>query len=141
MSAQHGRELLFEYAATFLDTGLALSPCGLEPRSGVQQETTGLFQGLHGLFHDSLPDGRGLRLMNRELARRGLHPATVSPLESLQCLGTRAMGGLAYDPVDRVQVGVDAGERTERRHVHAREHPRVRRHVLTLPARCGRPDP
>ena len=72
-----------------------------------------MFHGLHGLFHDSLPDGWGLRLINRELARRGLDPATVSPLERLQFLGTRAMGGLTYRPVldpDAPSASIDLGE-------------------------------
>ena len=111
--AQRGRTLLFEYDTAFLQSGLALSPLGLPLQSGVQQETTGVFRGLHGLFHDSLPDGWGLRLRDCELARRGLDPATVSPLERLQFLGTRAMGGLTYHPAldpEAPSAPIDLGE-------------------------------
>ena len=111
--AQRGREILFEYDAAFLEAGLALSPLGLPLRAGVQQETTGVFEGLHGLFHDSLPDGWGQRLMDRELARRGLDPAAVTPLERLQFLGARAMGGLTYHPAldpAATSATVDLGE-------------------------------
>lgn len=96
--AQRGRDILFEYDDEFLSSDLALSPLGAPLRAGVQQETTRIFDGLHGLFHDSCPDGWGLRLMDRELARQGRDPATVLPLERLQFLGTRAMGALTYHP-------------------------------------------
>jgi len=44
--AQRGHEILFEYDAAFIATGLALSPLGLPLRAGVQQEATRIFQGL-----------------------------------------------------------------------------------------------
>ena len=101
--AQRGHDILFEYDDAFIPTGLVLSPLGLPLRAGVQQETTRIFHGLHGLFHDSLPDGWGLRLMDREFSRRGFDPATVTPVERLQFLGTRPMGGLTYHPAADAQ--------------------------------------
>jgi serine/threonine-protein kinase HipA len=111
--AQRGHEILFEYDAAFIATGLALSPLGLPLRAGVQQEATRIFQGLHGLFYDSLPDGWGLRLMDREFARRGLDPAAIKPVERLQFLGTRAMGALTYHPAadpEQPPAPIDLGE-------------------------------
>jgi serine/threonine-protein kinase HipA len=96
--AQRGHDVFFEYDTAFLAAGIELSPLGLPLVPGVQQEPTRIFAGLHGVFFDSLPDGWGLRLMDREFASRGIEPATVTPLERLQCVGTRAMGGLTYHP-------------------------------------------
>lgn len=96
--AQRNHDIFFEYDDAFLQSNLTLSPLGLPLRDGVHQESTQIFQGLHGLFQDSLPDGWGLRLMDREFARRGRDPATVTPTERLQFLGTRAMGALTYHP-------------------------------------------
>ena len=38
-------------------------------------------QGLPGPVYDALPDGWGMRLMDRLFKRRGLHPARIGPLE------------------------------------------------------------
>jgi serine/threonine-protein kinase HipA len=51
-----------------------------------------------GAFNDSLPDGWGLLLMDREFRKRGLDPGTLSPLDRLAYIGTRGMGALTYHP-------------------------------------------
>jgi serine/threonine-protein kinase HipA len=98
---QQGHEIWFEYASAFLETDIELSPFALPLRPGVHQESTRVFRGLHGLFQDSLPDGWGLRLMDREFARRGIEPATVTPIQRLRFMGSRAMGALTYEPAER----------------------------------------
>ncbi len=48
----------FEFDQTFLQTGLELSPLHHNTAAGLQRPyDTGVFDGLHGLFNDSLPDG------------------------------------------------------------------------------------
>src|SRR5207237_1238451 len=61
------------------------------------------FGPLPGLFDDSLPDGWGLLLMDRMFRRRGIDPASVSPLDRLSYLGTRTMGALTYHPPAEVE--------------------------------------
>ena len=94
------RQIFFEYAPTFLATGLELSPFKLPLRSGVFQQGVPEFLGLPGLFFDSVPDGWGLLLMHRKLRERGNDPERVSPLSMLRYLGDRPMGALTYHPVD-----------------------------------------
>jgi serine/threonine-protein kinase HipA len=96
--AQHGHDIYFEYAPSFIAAGLELSPLGLPLKPGLHSERERAFGGLHGVFADSLPDGWGLRLMDRDFAKRGLDPATVTPVERLLAVGTRAMGALTYHP-------------------------------------------
>lgn len=55
--------------------------------------------GLHGFLADSLPDGWGLRLMDRVFENHGLDPMSVTPLERLAFIGNRATGALSFEPV------------------------------------------
>ena len=51
------RKIYFEYDAAFIRSGLELSPLRLPLKSGLQSFDPHLFEGLPGLFNDSLPDG------------------------------------------------------------------------------------
>ncbi len=92
------RQLYFEYDNAWLKTGFALSPYQLPLSASLQKDDTGLWQGLHGIFNDSLPDGWGLLLMDRALRQAGIDPRKISPLERLAWLGHRTMGALVYEP-------------------------------------------
>lgn len=98
--AEQSRRIWFEYDPSFLPLGMELSPFRLPLRPGLTEHTDRAFGQLPGLFDDSLPDGWGLLLMDRELRRRGLDPASVSVLDRLTWLGTRTMGALTYHPPD-----------------------------------------
>ena len=103
--AEHEHRVYFEYDSAWLERGRELSPFKLATRPGLLEHTDRAFGPLPGLFDDSLPDGWGLLLMNRHFQRRGLEPASVSPLERLAYLGTETMGALTYHPpVDREEV-------------------------------------
>lgn len=94
----HRREVLFEYDAAFLQRGLELSPFKLPLRAGVFTGAPQRFDGLMGLFDDSLPDGWGRLLIDRRARRQGLSPAQLGPLDRLSLVGSRAMGALIYEP-------------------------------------------
>lgn len=96
--ARKDRELLFEYDPSFLGLGLQLSPFKLPLRSGVVTGNSGLFDGLMGVFEDSLPDGWGRLLIDRRAAKAGLSPVSLGPLDRLALTGARAMGALVYEP-------------------------------------------
>ena len=57
--ARRDRKIYFEYAADFITRNLYVSPFRLPLKSGVQRFDNRLFEGLPGLFDDSLPDGWG----------------------------------------------------------------------------------
>ncbi len=57
--AMKADRIYFEYDAAFLELNLPVSPFKLPLRSGVQVNEDGVFDGLFGLFNDSLPDGWG----------------------------------------------------------------------------------
>jgi len=92
------RKIFFEYNAEFLKTGLELSPFKLPLKPGVIPCEDRLFDGLFGVFNDSLPDGWGRLLLDRKLMRLGIHLGELSPLDRLYYIGSRGMGALLYEP-------------------------------------------
>lgn len=96
--AEQERRVYFEYDAAFLDTPLPISPLKLPVRPGLFEQVERDFAEVFGVFNDSLPDGWGLLLMDREFEKRGLRPATVSALDRLAYIGTRGMGALTFHP-------------------------------------------
>jgi serine/threonine-protein kinase HipA len=92
------RQIFFEYDAAFIKTGLALSPFKLPLKAGVIESNDRTFEGLFGVFNDSLPDGWGRLLLDRKLMNAGLNPGTLSPLDRLRFVGTSGMGALSYEP-------------------------------------------
>ena len=69
-------------------------------RAGVFEETSRVFDGLFGLFNDSLPDGWGCLLLDRKLRQQGLSFREISPLHRLSIIGRDPMGALEYEPAD-----------------------------------------
>jgi serine/threonine-protein kinase HipA len=91
-------ELLFEFEGAFLATGLSLSPIKLPLRAGVVRGDPTRFDGLMGLFDDSLPDGWGRLLIDRRARQQGYAAAQLGPLDRLSLVGSHAMGALVYEP-------------------------------------------
>ena len=92
------RRSYFEYAPAFLDAPLPLSPFALKVTAGATPAPYIPFEGLHGLFNDSLPDGWGRRLLDRRLQRLGRDPQSLGPLDRLAFVGEAGMGALLYQP-------------------------------------------
>lgn len=92
------RKIFFEYAPGFLKTNLELSPFKLPLKPGVFVCEDQLFDGLFGVFNDSLPDGWGRLLLDRKLMNAGIFPNELTPLDRLCYVGSRGMGALSYQP-------------------------------------------
>lgn len=92
------RKIFFEYDAEFLKTGIELSPFKLPLKPGILTTEDRLFEGLFGVFNDSLPDGWGRLLLDRMLMKYGMSPENLSPLDRLCYVGTHGMGALLYEP-------------------------------------------
>lgn len=54
------------------------------------------FDGLHGLFNDSLPDGWGRLSLDRRLQRAGIDYTQLTPIDRLSAVGRTGMGALSY---------------------------------------------
>jgi serine/threonine-protein kinase HipA len=92
------RKIFFEYDTDFIKTGLELSPFKLPLKAGVVASHEQAFDGLFGVFNDSLPDGWGRLLLDRKLMKAGLIPEHLSPLDRLCFVGCGGMGALSFEP-------------------------------------------
>lgn len=92
------RKIYFEYEKEFLKSGIELSPYKLPLKAGLFRCDDDTFEGLWGVFADSLPDGWGRLLMDRHLQKIGVNPRSISPLDRLAFVGAHAMGALSYEP-------------------------------------------
>jgi serine/threonine-protein kinase HipA len=88
----------FEYAPQFLTTGIQVSPFYLPLKSGVFIAKKEPFNGLFGVFNDSLPDGWGTLLTDRMLAKHKIPLAVVNVLNRLCIIGGSGMGALTFEP-------------------------------------------
>lgn len=92
------RKIYFEYDRSFIARGLEISPVRLPLQPGLRSFEAGLFEGLPGVFNDSLPDGWGRLLFDRVLRAEGILPEQLSPLDRLVHVGSTGMGALVYEP-------------------------------------------
>jgi serine/threonine-protein kinase HipA len=101
----------FEWSDEARARNLDLSPLHLPLDIGVwasqhERDLPVEYQGLPGFLNDALPDGWGLYLMDKALARAGIPPELITPATRLAFLGDRAWGSLSFQPV----IGEDISE-------------------------------
>ncbi|AYG00393.1 type II toxin-antitoxin system HipA family toxin [Lactococcus allomyrinae] len=91
----------FQYDSDFQQSGYSISPLKLPLNSNVFVADSMPFQGNFGVFDDSLPDGWGRLLQDRELRKRGVDPLSITTLQRLAIIGGNGRGALEYRPVER----------------------------------------
>lgn len=96
--ASRSGKIYFEYDERFLKANLNISPLKLPLQSGLKSFDPFLFEGLPGVFNDSLPDGWGRLLIDRLLRNRGLIPGEFTVLDRLAFVGFTGIGALVYEP-------------------------------------------
>lgn len=106
--AVRGRQIFFEYNDAFIKSGLEISPLRLPLKSGVISFDHSLFEGLAGVFSDSLPDGWGRLLFDRFVMTQGVVPSDMTPLDRLAHVGNQGMGALVYEPDYGTEAPQDA---------------------------------
>jgi len=97
------QNIYFRYNSDFLQTGLNLSPIKLPFNREIIAADKEPFNGLFGVFNDSLPDAWGRLLLERTLTSRGTNIARITPLDRLVYLGINGMGALSYQPEAETQ--------------------------------------
>lgn len=100
--AEDNRRIFFEYSPEFIQSGIELSPFQLPLGGGVYEDRKQTFDGLFGLFNDSLPDGWGCLLLDRVLRKKGLAYDLITPLTRLSMVGRNPMGALEYEPAEEL---------------------------------------
>lgn len=99
---EQNNRIFFEYAPEFIGTNIPLSPFMLPLKQQVYEDEKRTFDGLFGVFNDSLPDGWGCLLLDRKLQKQGLSYNTITPLQRLSLIGLNAMGALEYEPITEI---------------------------------------
>lgn len=96
--AERNGIIYFEYDEEFSQNGVEISPFKLPLRNGVVELPSDPFEGLAGVFSDSLPDGWGRLLFDRMMRSQGISPSEISSLDHLTYVGLNGMGALVYEP-------------------------------------------
>ena len=94
------RHVVAEWDQSFAPDPLPVSPVLVKRHDALLRPRGRGFGDLPGLFGDSLPDGWGRMLIDRELAARGRSMTEITDLERLAMVGTEGMGALTYRPAD-----------------------------------------
>ena len=90
--------IYFEYDKVFLQSGIEISPYKLPLKSGVFTCDDNVFEGLFGVFGDSLPDGWGRLLLDRYFLKQDIKYSDITPLDRLGYIGKYGIGALSYHP-------------------------------------------
>ncbi|MFC6267462.1 type II toxin-antitoxin system HipA family toxin [Frigoriflavimonas asaccharolytica] len=96
--AERNGIIYFEYDEEFVQNGVEISPFRLPLRNGIVELPSDPFDGLAGVFSDSLPDGWGRLLFDRMMRSKGISPSEISSLDRLAYVGLNGMGALVYEP-------------------------------------------
>ncbi len=105
-------KIAFQYDSDWLKNGFSISPISLPLKKGLFIPKNFNFDGLFGVFYDSLPDAWGRLLLEKYLKSLGVKEE-ISQLDRLSIVGKNGMGALVYKPTSLnyfVKKGVDLDE-------------------------------
>lgn len=88
----------FQYDEDWLKDGFSISPFSLPLTNKIFISNSPYFEGLFGVFYDSLPDGWGELVITRKLAKEGINYQRLSALTKLSLINDNGLGGLSYIP-------------------------------------------
>lgn len=100
----------FAYEQEWINNGFPISPFSLPLEKKVFVPRLDPFDGLFGVFADSLPDGWGRFLVDRLMLKNGMEPAAVGALSRLAIVGDSGMGALSYRPAILLNEGISLVE-------------------------------
>ena len=86
---------------------MEISPIKFPLQRGLIELPRTPFEGLAGVFNDSLPDGWGRLLFDRMLRAEDILPNDVTPLDRLAYVGLNGMGALVYEADESPEINDD----------------------------------
>ena len=92
------RLVAFEYDNEWIANGFSISPFSLPLEKKVFIPKYEPFDGLFGVYNDSLPDGWGRLLVDRLLLKNKINPSKIDNLNRLAVVQESGMGALTYKP-------------------------------------------
>ena len=97
LALTNDKKVAFSYDEKWLENGFSISPFSLPLENKVFIPANYYFDGLFGIFADSLPDAWGKLLLDRMLQEHGLGN-DITVLDRLALVGENGMGALEYEP-------------------------------------------
>ena len=94
------RRIAFQYSKSWIKNGFSISPLSLPLKDEIFISQSKYFNGLFGVFNDSLPDGWGELLFRRMLVKNGINIEKLSPLTRLSFVNSSSLGALRYYPIN-----------------------------------------
>ena len=91
----------FEYDETFRSSGLEISPFMLplaSTRLYTNKDDIAYYGGLAGVFHDSLPDRFGTKVIERYFESKNIPSHELNVIQKLMFVGRKGMGAISYEP-------------------------------------------
>lgn len=104
MALYKGRFSAFEYDREWLADGFSISPFSLPLEQKVFIPKQEPFDGIFGVFADSLPDGWGRLLVDRLMLKNHMNPYEVGNMDRLAIVGQSGMGALCYEPERHFEI-------------------------------------
>lgn len=104
MALYKGRLAAFEYDREWLADGFSISPFSLPLEQKVFIPKQEPFDGIFGVFADSLPDGWGRLLVDRLMLKNHMNPYEVGNMDRLAIVGQSGMGALCYEPERHFEI-------------------------------------
>jgi len=90
----------FEYDKEFKMSELEISPLKLPlSLNGVYINNDDSFEGLAGVFHDTLPDKFGTKVIERYFESKNIPPHKLNVIQKLMFVGDKSMGAISYKPI------------------------------------------
>ncbi len=91
-------QIAFQYDKEWINNGFSISPLSLPLNEKIYINNKSIFNGLYGVFNDSLPEGWGELLLRRKLHKQGINFDKLTPLQKLSIISKNGLGALEYDP-------------------------------------------
>jgi len=100
----HNKKYIFKFDTDFLSRELEISPFKMKLSKEALRSEYQPFDGVFGVFNDSLPDGWGRLLLDRTLIAKGKSLADITLLDRLAYVGKNGMGALVYEPEEQFLI-------------------------------------
>lgn len=92
------KKIAFQYAESWIKNGFSINPFSLPLSQKVYIPTKTHFNGLFGVFADSMPDSWGNLLVERYLLSKNISLQDITVLDRLSMIASNGMGALTYEP-------------------------------------------
>jgi serine/threonine-protein kinase HipA len=91
-------KIYFKYDLDFIAKGIEISPFKLKLSNEILTPKETHFDGLFGVFSDSIPDGWGKLLLDRKLLSLRIPQFQINALDRLTFIDSNGMGAISYEP-------------------------------------------